>query len=189
MDTIVTCKSKNNNFYTFNRDKKYISITHPLMIDYLSNKDELISDEEMVFYSNKIDYLKNYGYFDTEEKLVDGYITKESIINEICNLKQLVFEVTDSCNLQCKYCGYGDYYANYDTRKRKMMNPEFAKKFIDYLVNMWSLSESNSYVKTINIGFYGGEPLLNMMFIKNIVEYVKYELVLNLSFMPEYISA
>lgn len=26
----------------------------------------------------------------------------------LVNLSQFVFEVTDSCNLRCKYCGYGE---------------------------------------------------------------------------------
>lgn len=28
----------------------------------------------------------------------------------LANLKQLVFEVTDACNLRCKYCAYADLY-------------------------------------------------------------------------------
>lgn len=33
---------------------------------------------------------------------------KEIMLN--LNLRQLTFEVTDDCNLCCKYCGYGDMY-------------------------------------------------------------------------------
>ena len=37
-------------------------------------------------------------------------INKKEIIHNIINLRQLVFEVTDACNLKCKYCGYSDLY-------------------------------------------------------------------------------
>ena len=44
-------------------------------------------------------------------------INKKEIIHNIINLRQLVFEVTDACNLKCKYCGYSDLYEGYDKRE------------------------------------------------------------------------
>ncbi len=41
-------------------------------------------------------------------------IKSHDVKHSLLNLKQLVFEVTDACNLKCKYCGYGEYYDNYD---------------------------------------------------------------------------
>lgn len=35
----------------------------------------------------------------------------------LIHLPQLVFEVTDACNLRCKYCGYSELYAGYDERE------------------------------------------------------------------------
>ena len=49
------------------------------------------------------------------------YLNKEVIYSNIRNLSQVTFEVTDACNLQCKYCGYGELYDGYDTRKSKML--------------------------------------------------------------------
>lgn len=43
-------------------------------------------------------------------------INKEGIEYNLSNLQQLVFEVTDACNLWCKYCGYGGLYEGYDKR-------------------------------------------------------------------------
>ena len=34
-------------------------------------------------------------------------LTEEQIFSKLVNLEQLTFEVTDACNLNCKYCGYG----------------------------------------------------------------------------------
>jgi uncharacterized protein len=41
-------------------------------------------------------------------------INREMILYQLLHLKQLVFEVTDACNLRCKYCAYSDFYEGYD---------------------------------------------------------------------------
>lgn len=46
-------------------------------------------------------------------------ITAESIRQNLINLPQIVFEVTDACNLRCKYCGYAGLY---DMTKEKTKN-------------------------------------------------------------------
>lgn len=54
---------------------------------------------------NKLCYLREYK--------ADNYIyelSERHVIYELANLKQLTFEVTDACNLKCKYCGYGEFY-------------------------------------------------------------------------------
>lgn len=33
-------------------------------------------------------------------------ISKDVVHQNLINLRQLVFEVTDNCNLHCKYCAY-----------------------------------------------------------------------------------
>lgn len=97
------------------------------------------------------------------------YLNKEVVLNNIINLSQLTFEVTDACNLKCKYCGYGDLYSDYDERENKKMPIEMAMQLLEYLYQHWSLSTSFSHKKKTYISFYGGEPLLNMEFIKKIV--------------------
>ena len=44
-------------------------------------------------------------------------ISPMEIEYNLMNLKQLIFEVTDACNLRCKYCGYADLYEGYDQRE------------------------------------------------------------------------
>jgi uncharacterized protein len=50
---------------------------------------------------------------------MNKYLSPERIRLALANLPQLVFEVTDACNLQCKYCGYGEFYDDYDSREYK----------------------------------------------------------------------
>jgi len=101
------------------------------------------------------------------------YIDAGLIANQLSDLRQIVFEVTDLCNLNCKYCGYGDFYGNYDTREAKNLSIEKAILFMEYIVSYWKNNPSVSPYKYIYIGFYGGEPLLNMRLIKQVVNYFK----------------
>jgi uncharacterized protein len=53
------------------------------------------------------------------------------------------------------------------------MTFETAKAIIDYKVNAWLSNHNNSAKITKLIGFYGGEPLLNIALIKQVVSYAK----------------
>jgi len=44
---------------------------------------------------------------------MEKFITENNVLYQLANLKQVVFEVTDACNLKCKYCGYGEFYNDY----------------------------------------------------------------------------
>ena len=101
------------------------------------------------------------------------YISADIIINSIANMPQLVFEVTDACNLKCKYCAYGEMYDDYDAREEKMLPVDKAIRLIDYLVDFWNSGRNKSIGQTTFISFYGGEPLLNMPFVRTIVDYVE----------------
>jgi uncharacterized protein len=99
-------------------------------------------------------------------------INKKTILYQLVHLKQLVFEVTDACNLRCKYCGYADLYEGYDLRENKNLSFTKAQLIIDYLVDLWRNNTHISIVFPIAISFYGGEPLMNMKFIKDVVDYL-----------------
>lgn len=101
------------------------------------------------------------------------YITSDTIIKALANLPQLVFEVTDECNLRCRYCAYGEFYDDYDCRENKKLPVEYATRLIDYLLPYWNSNRNASAMSSIRISFYGGEPLLNFEFIEKIVDYVK----------------
>lgn len=64
--------------------------------------------------------------------------------------EEIIFAVTDSCNLKCPHC--------FVSRKNIQLDVERAKNFLN------SCSEQINYV-----GFSGGEPFLNLNFIKEIV--------------------
>lgn len=79
------------------------------------------------------------------------------------NLQQITLEVTQNCNLRCKYCIYSDDndgFRDFDTHD---MTWDIAKKAIDY-----GIAHSR---EKLSVSFYGGEPLLKFELIKKCVEY------------------
>ena len=101
------------------------------------------------------------------------YISSEQIISNLVLLKNLCFEVTDACNLACDYCVYRDLYGDHDERHGKMMEFQQAKAVIDYLANYWANEITGRLEDRLTISFYGGEPLLNMTLIKDVIQYLK----------------
>lgn len=99
-------------------------------------------------------------------------VTSEDIRDNIINLHNLVFEVTDNCNLKCEYCVYSDIYEGFDRRKGQRLSFRRAKLMLDYLIKLWSDNKKNIYYKDLFLGFYGGEPLLNIKLIKEIIDYM-----------------
>jgi len=80
-------------------------------------------------------------------------------------LSILFLEITEQCNFRCSYCIYSENYPNERTETSKKMSFDTAKKAVDKLV---PLSQNK-----IMIGFYGGEPLLNMGLVRQIIDYSK----------------
>ncbi len=78
----------------------------------------------------------------------------------------ITLQVTQNCNLHCSYCAYS---GNYENRSHKALNMdiETAKKGIDYLI------EHSPDNEIVDIGFYGGEPLLTFNLIKECVAYAE----------------
>lgn len=98
---------------------------------------------------------------------------KQIIEDNLSNTRQLLIEVTDGCNLSCKYCGYGKLYGNYDKRTGKKQAFDNVKTLIDFMAVHWKRTTELSYEDIVYIGFYGGEPLLNFELIKETIAYVE----------------
>ncbi len=109
----------------------------------------------------------------SNSKKVPIQVTGNSILYQLQNLRQLVFEVTEKCNLSCSYCTYSDIYNKYyDLRNGKDIPFAKAKLMIDYLYNLWKDNYSEGVDSEIIISFYGGEPLMNITFIKQVIDYL-----------------
>jgi len=104
--------------------------------------------------------------------LVDE-LKSNDILHQLINLEQLTLEVTDACNLKCRYCGYGNLYNTHDKRENLFLNFIKVKHVIDYLYEIWKKYKGKSSPRNIIIGFYGGEPLLNMNLIQQVIAYLE----------------
>lgn len=100
-------------------------------------------------------------------------ITSEMIIKELANTPQITFEITDACNLKCEYCGYGKFYSDYDERKLTNLPPQKAKFLLDFLCSLWFSEFNTSYQQNVYVSFYGGEPLMNVPFIQEVISYIE----------------
>lgn len=183
-----------SNSYLFSFKMKQIVYANPI-IESLYKKDMAIAQgedatenqkkvnddysvptkEEEHYYTNKYLFLKKAGFFEefiNKEEYV-GLLNASDVEYELSNLSTLVFEITERCNLQCRYCFYGDFYHSHEPRNNRNLSVNDAIALIKYLIPKWESGLNNNPEKEIYIGFYGGEPLLNFSFIKKIVLFIK----------------
>lgn len=88
-------------------------------------------------------------------------------------LGELLLEVTNMCNLRCKYCIFSGQYANQRNHDFKNMTWDIAKESIDIYMDLINEGKKYNPNRIPVIGFYGGEPLINFSLIKKSVEYIK----------------
>ena len=83
-------------------------------------------------------------------------------------LRKITLQVTQGCNFRCKYCVYSNDDGNRQRKHQNItMSLETAIKAVEFLADHSVDSEQ------VNIGFYGGEPLLEFDLVKEVVSYAK----------------
>lgn len=82
-------------------------------------------------------------------------------------MSNLTLEVTDRCNLRCKYCIYNPDNPSFRGFGKSDMNFDTAKLAIDFF------EKHSREREKVYLGFYGGEPLLNYKLIEQSVNYAK----------------
>jgi uncharacterized protein len=81
-------------------------------------------------------------------------------------LQTLVINVTNQCNLSCKYCyEFGEDRVGNPEGKPKYMTQETAKAAVDYLL------ENSPGRSKVNLTFFGGETLINFAVVRDTIEY------------------
>ncbi len=152
--------SENDNFYLYNDQYRLSMLVHPEF-----EKAYEHSTDADPYYLKKHAYMRTHGFF-SEPKLADFRTLEESMVKEnISHIKQVTFEATDSCNLNCTYCALGELYEGFNERTGKEINTRYAINLLKYIFDLKPKNRNNK----LYISFYGGEALLNMNFIKRIV--------------------
>lgn len=197
MKSTLLLKTKNNNQYIYDLNHKYFNYCHPILHKFfeLEEKHEDIEawmahlnqtveieavgpvdKKDVVYYYHKYQFLRKNGYGKTMHTFnsFKGCYNRKNIEQiTLPKIDDITFQVTDSCNLECTYCCYGELYENVEKIYNKSLSPKAAKKLIDYLIPYWESDYNVAYGSDINVSFYGGEPLLNFSFIEEIVAYCK----------------
>jgi uncharacterized protein len=70
-------------------------------------------------------------------------------------LSQLVLNITEQCNLRCRYCQFSGSYVYERPHSFLNMNKDILMKALYYF------AQHSIYSEDIGISFYGGEPLIN----------------------------
>lgn len=120
---------------------------------------------------------KQRAFFFVEDKMNCVSPSENDLNQYISNncFRQLILNISEECNLRCRYCIYSDAYLYTRSHNKSQMNFSTAKKAIDYYFTMFKkVWRRNPYRKPM-IGFYGGEPLLNFSLIKETIDYIKFK--------------
>lgn len=151
------------------------------LYDTGTSKVILLSSEEYTVLSSLIKQRICKNIDDVTVRTVAAFVKCENLLQGILNkdfydpdrdyikdkvsnkLSQMTLEVTQQCNLRCKYCIYGSEHLNFRDFDSKEMSWDTAKKAIEYA--------KNHSGKDIVISFYGGEPLIRFDLVKKAVNY------------------
>ncbi len=123
------------------------------IIKYLSNEYNIDEIKETI---SEINILK-------KEKLLFSKLDYSQIKPLDSNaMKAMCLNISHDCNLRCKYCfaQKGAFGGN-----RTLMSFEVGKKALDFLIR------NSAANKTLEVDFFGGEPLLNFDVVKQITYY------------------
>lgn len=197
MEPFILLTTKKGNRYIYDRENNKTLLSHPLLFYFLGMdrkgtdiglwienlEDDPVKIEgfdsfsmnDIQYYYKKFLFLKSNRFFEPADRrnLLGARLTARHVRWQLANIKQITFEITEKCNLKCDYCGYGKFYCGYDRRENKELSIEAAKTLLTYLQEFWESPLNTSHHRNIYISFYGGEPLLNMPFIEEIVRFTK----------------
>lgn len=148
-------------FLLYNLTNSNLSLDNVVDIISSHNIDELnlidVVNEEDLLKGFKIsslhcsDFLKH-----THKEIQDG-------------VSQLILELTEKCNMRCKYCIYSEGYSGNRSFGTVSMSRNLALKAIDYM-------DKDGDSNVVYISFYGGEPLIEFDLLKDVIEYSKQKL-------------
>ncbi|MCL2044820.1 MAG: thioether cross-link-forming SCIFF peptide maturase [Oscillospiraceae bacterium] len=125
----------------------------------LLEKYQELDEKDIIELVSEIEELVNEGKLYTED-------TYQAVISSDSqtSLKALCLNVSHMCNMRCTYCfaGKGEYGS-----QGELMSLETGIRAIDFLI------ENSGEHHTLDVDFFGGEPLLNWNVVKGIVEYAR----------------
>lgn len=118
-----------------------------------------------------------YGGFLRDASMPDrSYSVSEAAVDHEYDMGTsylMVLNLTENCNLRCRYCYLSEEYQFTRNRTENRMSFETAKKAVDRYFSYLERIKKKIPNKKAGITFYGGEPLLEFSLIKRIVNYCR----------------
>lgn len=115
-----------------------------------------LSAEDIKSISADVETLEGQGLLNAPEPSV--YPVKSNEVKALC------IHICHDCNMRCRYC-FADEGAYHSARE--FMSEQTAEKAIDFLI------ANSGNRKVLEADFFGGEPLMCLGTIKNIVAYAR----------------
>ncbi len=150
------------NYYIYDFNTNAIIRVEKEVYDILNeNRNELNARVNAV-----TEELQNRGFLQSHHwEYIEHPVTKYIHYYLRSSIKSITLQVTQQCNLRCGYCPYSGTYYNRKHNNKKM-DFDLAKSIIDFYMH-------HSYdMPELQIGFYGGEPLIEFDLIERIIQYV-----------------
>ncbi|MCL2052366.1 MAG: Cys-rich peptide radical SAM maturase CcpM [Lachnospiraceae bacterium] len=161
-----------NDFYMFDVNRNdIVKISKELylyLLDLLYGLESEISKPSSMLLA-EVSKLEAEGYLsDNRIEVMKHPLT--DYVNTLVDrsVDMITLQLTQNCNLRCSYCVYSEM--NNDKQRShssKIMSLTTAKKAIDFLA-MRSIDSEK-----VNVGFYGGEPLLEFELLQAVVSYAE----------------
>jgi uncharacterized protein len=155
------------NYYLYDVNSDVILKINQFVYQYLKTGSTTDNEHIQEIVTSTLKRLKADGFLSSKhvrEMVHPANDTLEYYLNNRVNM--LTLQVTQNCNLRCKYCIYSGNYENRSHSNLKM-NFDMAKKGIEFLI-AHSIDTNEVFCS-----FYGGEPLLMFDLIKSCVNYAQ----------------
>ena len=126
-------------------------IVNSLRERYPETEVEEALDEVQMLVDNEELFTK-----DTYENYIMDFKKRPTVVKALC------LHIAHDCNLACQYCfaEEGEYHG-----RRALMSFEVGKKALDFLI------ANSGNRRNLEVDFFGGEPLMNLQVVKDLVAY------------------
>lgn len=135
------------------KDIDDIDMEKNALLDCLEQLVKLINEEQLFQAPPLTEFSAIHTNFDDTKKEIENH------------LEQITLELTERCNLRCKYCIYSSDNESHREFGTDDMTWDVARKAIDY-----GIEHSGDH---LSVTFYGGEPLLKLDLIKKCINYIQ----------------
>lgn len=166
----------NNNYYVYDCFNKLLYPCTKTVYSSLKNSEgETVFDKKVSNAKDSNDsqdetvkiykLISQVNQKDNKELYIFPKFQKKDILESLARTSHITLEITESCNLHCAYCCYGDLYKK--TQHNKHGNKSDILRNISHILN---LKKTNNIKSDLRISFYGGEPLIRFDIIEECIK-------------------